>query len=151
MASMFFNLSWTSQAAICVLLPVAVYVLLLVRSELKIRRLGGHAPVRRTRLPFGIDYIRDLVKYAEADMSLEFWDKNFRQFGNSNNPYTTEVTAGTMRVITTADPENIKAILATQFNDFGKGDHFNKVWHEFLGDSEYSVGPIHDNYTDERN
>jgi hypothetical protein len=25
----------------------------------------------------------------------------------------------------TVDPENIKAILATQFNDFGKGQDFN--------------------------
>jgi hypothetical protein len=28
----------------------------------------------------------------------------------------------------TLDPENIKAILATQFNDFGKGDEFHNAW-----------------------
>jgi hypothetical protein len=28
----------------------------------------------------------------------------------------------------TVDPENIKALLATQFNDFGKGPDFNLVW-----------------------
>lgn len=136
---MFFSLPWVTQAAICVLVAVAIYGLVLVRSELKIRRLGGHAPVRRTRLPFGIDYILEIVKYAESDMSLEFWDKNFRQFGNRNNPYTLEATIGARRVITTADPENIKAILATQFNDYGKGEYFNKVWHEFLGDSELFI------------
>ena len=30
-----------------------------------------------------------------------------------------------IKVMNTVDPENIKAILATQFNDFGKGQDFN--------------------------
>lgn len=30
--------------------------------------------------------------------------------------------------IMTLDPENIKAILATQFNDFGKGEEFHNAW-----------------------
>jgi hypothetical protein len=30
--------------------------------------------------------------------------------------------------IMTVDPENIKAILAIQFNDFGKGDEFHNGW-----------------------
>jgi hypothetical protein len=33
-----------------------------------------------------------------------------------------------VKVIATLDPENIKAILATQFNEFGKGDEFCKQW-----------------------
>lgn len=28
----------------------------------------------------------------------------------------------------TVDPENIKAILATQFQDFGKGEEFHDAW-----------------------
>jgi hypothetical protein len=28
----------------------------------------------------------------------------------------------------TLDPENIKALLATQFNDFGKGQEFHDGW-----------------------
>lgn len=28
----------------------------------------------------------------------------------------------------TVDPENIKAILATQFHDFGKGEEFHDAW-----------------------
>jgi hypothetical protein len=36
------------------------------------------------------------------------------------------------KVVVTIDPENIKTILATKFNDFGKGDdfhaNFNKVY-----------------------
>jgi len=41
-----------------------------------------------------------------------------------------------MRLILTADEENIKAILATQFGDYGKGAQFNSEWHDFLGDSK---------------
>jgi cytochrome P450 len=39
----------------------------------------------------------------------------------------------------TSDEVNIKAILATQFNDYGKGEQFNKDWHAFLGDSIFST------------
>jgi hypothetical protein len=30
--------------------------------------------------------------------------------------------------IVTVDPKNIKAILATQFQDFGKGEKFHDAW-----------------------
>jgi cytochrome P450 len=57
-----------------------------------------------------------------------------------------------MMVINTVNPENIKAILATQFNDFGKGEDFNGNWKfvcifcillmKFLGDGIFNVdGP----------
>jgi cytochrome P450 len=39
------------------------------------------------------------------------------------------------RVILTADSENIKAILSTQFDDYGKGEDFRNVWGAFLGNS----------------
>jgi cytochrome P450 len=39
----------------------------------------------------------------------------------------------------TSDEVNIKAILASQFNDFGKGKKFNYDWHDFLGDSIFST------------
>jgi hypothetical protein len=42
---------------------------------------------------------------------------------------------GGQRFIFTADPENIKAVLATQFDDYGKGEEFNRSFHEFLGNS----------------
>lgn len=43
------------------------------------------------------------------------------------------------RIIFTADDQNIKAILATQFADYGKGAQFNKDWHGFLGDSIFTT------------
>ncbi|KAF7588747.1 hypothetical protein BBP40_005273 [Aspergillus hancockii] len=49
---------------------------------------------------------------------------------------TAELDAGiSNRAIFTKDPENIKAILAGQFADYGKGPTFHRDWKEFLGDS----------------
>lgn len=76
------------------------------------------------------------VRASDRHENLQFWDDNFMKYGNPSNPYTLEVHVGTKRVIFTVDPENIKAILATQFSDYGKGEHFNREWYEFLGDSE---------------
>ena len=47
-----------------------------------------------------------------------------------------------MRIVFTADVENIKAILATQFGDYGKGEPFHQEWEAFLGDSIFTTdGP----------
>ncbi|KAI4259583.1 MAG: hypothetical protein LQ352_000651 [Teloschistes flavicans] len=43
------------------------------------------------------------------------------------------------RLIFTADPENIKAVLASQFNEYGKGDNFLHEWKEFLGHGIFST------------
>ncbi len=56
--------------------------------------------------------------------------------------WTAESRVLDRRVVITADPENIKAILATQFDDFGKGEPFHRQWSEFLGDSIFTTdGP----------
>ena len=39
----------------------------------------------------------------------------------------------------TCDEQNIKAILATQFSDYGKGEEFNRNFHDFLGDSIFAT------------
>ena len=44
-----------------------------------------------------------------------------------------------MRIVFTADPENVKALLATQFSDFGKGEPFHDEWKDFLGDSIFTT------------
>jgi cytochrome P450 len=42
-------------------------------------------------------------------------------------------------LILTSDPDNIKAILATQFQDYGKGKPLYEEWKEFLGDSIFAT------------
>ena len=39
---------------------------------------------------------------------------------------TVECTIGGRRMVFTVDPENIRAILATQFGDYGKGEPFHE-------------------------
>ena len=90
----------------------------------------------------GADFIWGSVKAGMEDDNIWWWHYNFMKYGNPANPYNFEVYAGGERVIVTADPENIKAVLATQFNDFGKGENFNKDWHEFLGDGESPLPEI---------
>lgn len=43
------------------------------------------------------------------------------------------------RTLFTADPENIKAMLATQFESFGKGKRFRADWFELMGNSIFNV------------
>lgn len=38
-----------------------------------------------------------------------------------------------------SESENIKAVIATQFNDFGKGENFHKEMKPFLGDSIFAI------------
>jgi cytochrome P450 len=56
-----------------------------------------------------------------------------------NDTWTVEGRILNQRVVFTADPENIKAILATQFADYGKGEPFHKEWQAFLGDSIFTT------------
>ena len=82
--------------------------------------------------------IYDAVTSFLGDDNLRFWHKNFMLYGNPANPYNIEAYPAGERIILTADPENIKAVLATQFHEFGKGKQFNDEWHGFLGDSKMS-------------
>jgi cytochrome P450 len=58
---------------------------------------------------------------------------------NASQAWTVEAVPAGRRVVFTADPENIKAILATQFDDYGKGQPFHEEWKEFLGDSIFTT------------
>jgi cytochrome P450 len=65
--------------------------------------------------------------------NLEVWDRFFNQ--PKGYHYTVEAGPAGRRCIFTAEPENIKAILATQFGDYGKGEPFHREWKDFLGNS----------------
>lgn len=119
---------------------IAVFIIIgRITYDRKIRSLGGYAPKIRNYLPLGIDFIWDGMSSGARDENLAFWHRFFMRFGNPSNPYTVEGNAGGRRIVFTADYENIKAILATQFHDYGKGPRFNKEWHDFLGDSIFST------------
>lgn len=106
------------------------------REERRIQALGGHAPMARSWLPFGLALTYDAIKSKLNHRDEEFWASGFRDYGHPSRPYTIEKYIMGRRIIVTADEDNIKATLATQFHDFGKGRMFNEDWHDFLGDSK---------------
>lgn len=72
----------------------------------------------------------EVVTQSLIDKNYELWVNMFKKWAPGR--WTIEAGAG-QRVILTAEPENIKAILATQFKEYGKGQQFHDDWFDFLG------------------
>lgn len=108
-----------------------------VRDLLRIRRLGARAPRIYGWLPLNTDVVLKSIRHSTEHTDLKFWTWLFSH-AKSNSP-TVEIPLGGQRFIFTAQPENIKAILATQFSDYGKGQPFHEDWKDFLGDSIFTT------------
>ncbi|ROV97644.1 hypothetical protein VSDG_04644 [Cytospora chrysosperma] len=109
-----------------------------IQENHRIKKLGARARSVPARLPWALDIIYCTVQATINHKNLEKWYDYFRESGtdmDGNGMFTAELRALNRRTVFTADPENIKAILATQFQDFGKGEIFHNEWREFLGDS----------------
>jgi hypothetical protein len=109
-------------------------------QERRIAALGSHAVAVRTWTPFNLGFIIKAVYFFLVERNLEFWAGNFDTAKRAGHaiPYTAETTTLGGRLVFTSDEENIKAILASQFADYGKGDQFRVEWKDFLGLSEYT-------------
>lgn len=86
----------------------------------------------------GLDITVISRDYLERADDLGFWEWLFGRLPSGRSK-TIELTLARERFIFTADPENVKAILATQFQDYGKGEPFHQDWKEFLGDSIFTT------------
>ena len=105
-----------------------------IAAERKINLLGTRAPRVKDYAPFGLGTLVRAMYYFTNWRNHEFWWNMF----NKLDSYTVETITLGQRLVFTADEENIKAVLATQFQDFGKGPQFRKEWKEFLGLSEFT-------------
>jgi cytochrome P450 len=85
----------------------------------------------------GLDFVKRAVTATMKHKNLEMWRELFASIGG--NKWTAETRTLGRRIVFTADPENIKAILATQFGDYGKGEPFHREWKDFLGDSIFTT------------
>ena len=103
-----------------------------------ITRLGSLAPRIRSYLPFGADVVYRIIHHSHNNTDIALWDWLFTWSPNEHSK-TIEVDLVRQRWIFTADPENIRAVLATQFQDFGKGGQFHEDWRPFLGDSIFTT------------
>lgn len=94
------------------------------------KKTGASLPRIRTRWtdPFGLRALWDVMQLA---WTLD----NYNFFSNAIKENGTTIVADLLwlRSVMTVDPENIKAILATQFEDYGKGPQFTSAWKQFLG------------------
>ncbi|WPH00165.1 putative cytochrome 52A4 [Acrodontium crateriforme] len=110
-----------------------------VISEYKLDRLGGRAPSRRSLTPFNVNGLIEAIRYFSNNKNAEWWEMIMSRNANKHRPFTVETITTQMRIIFTVDQDNIKAILASQFSDFGKGPRFREEWKEFLGLSIFTT------------
>ena len=105
-----------------------------IARESKLARLGARAPSVRTWTPYNLLFIYHAVWHMLRHRNHEFWWSIFddARTGKSSQ-WTAEAIVVGERIVFTADEENIKAILATQFGSYGKGPQFRKEWKDFLG------------------
>ena len=121
-----------------VALPCLYFLISCIYERVSIRRLGTLSPRVPSYLPFGLDVVYRSVRLSLSNLDLEFWHWLFR-YRTHPRSYTVESSLGGQRFIFTADPENIKAILAIKFQDYGKGKQFHSEWEDFLGDSIFTT------------
>ena len=82
-------------------------------------------------------FVRGGMRHEDAQL----WDWLYSHSNTAENK-TVELSIGGQRMIFTADPDNLRAVLATQFGDYGKGEPFHEDWKDFLGDSIFTTdGP----------
>lgn len=84
----------------------------------------------------GLDLVARFVMDTTKHQNLACWRDAV--FG-AQNSWTVEARLLGLRMVFTADPANVKAILATQFGDYGKGKPFHNEWKDFLGDSIFTT------------
>ncbi|KAF8538051.1 cytochrome P450 [Trichophaea hybrida] len=120
-------------AALAVAVVLTTVIAKLNRNR-QIFKLGKRSAVIKARF-FGITEVLAIFKYARMHKTRELWTMRFKQYKH----YTIETEIVLQRFILTAEPENIKAILATQFLDYGKGRVFHDQWKEVLGDSIFTT------------
>lgn len=127
-----------SLVLLFIVFPTLYFTVSNVLERRAIEKLGATPPVVRAKLPFGIDVVLRSVSHTNADTDLDFWHWLFGWSPNKRSK-TVEVSLARERFIFTADPENIKAVLATQFEDYGKGKPFHDDWKDFLGDGIFTT------------
>ena len=63
----------------------------------------------------GLDEVIKSLVAARANRDMELWESRFKKAGS----HTVETTILGVRVVFTEDPENIRAVLTSQFHDYG--------------------------------
>jgi cytochrome P450 len=109
----------------------------------KVRALGGFGTARAyTWAPFGLDFLYRGLRAAVGHQVPQFWRRvlsDAKRPANLLHPTTVDCRVAGERFVFTIDPENVKALLAAQFSDYGKSEIFHADWKDFLGDSIFTT------------
>ena len=128
---------YTPSIVLGILTSLALYIVTNYSSRAIARHhlINQHAckPVPRYPLKdpfFGIDGIIDAFKSVKLKTFLEQQQNYYSKYGN-----TYSSRRSTFSVINTAEPENIKTILSTKFEDYSVGFHRKRAFSPLLGNS----------------
>lgn len=124
------SLTWTQLSLIALgSFVVWVYVKRIAQWR-RISKLGLTAPVIKTYVPLGLDMPVKACMYFLKNRAMDAWLNEWKKLGALKTlNYTMELRLlADVRVIMTADPQNIKAILTQQFSDYGKGMCLRLRW-----------------------
>lgn len=119
-------------------LVVAAVVLRLVVGRARVyvafRRSGAVWPSYGTDKCLGFKVVYEMLQARRIGRAPDFFQNKFERSG----VYTGGLLVGGRYAMTTRDPENIKAILATQFNDFNLGNRHKHI-KVTLGDGIFTL------------
>lgn len=123
-------------ASLLLIRVINTFIIKPLRYRLKSRRLGcGFVPIEPTRWPLGIDSVRRALKADKEQRTPDFVAARFEATGRHTWGLS---LLGTFNIIT-ADPRNVQAILATQFEDFIMGTARRTNLKTALGRSIFAV------------
>ena len=124
---------------------IGLYACYLVYTGLSLRakhaafraRTGSYDAPAVARLPFlwGIDVMRDNIKTVREDRVLPTELDMFRDMGS--NTWST-LLLGT-KFINTAEPENLKTMMAVDFKKWGLGEQRKRVFRPLLGEGRITA------------
>ncbi|KAF3942314.1 hypothetical protein ABW19_dt0206010 [Dactylella cylindrospora] len=104
--------------------------------ERKFRKLHGtERPTKKPQnLPFGLDILYVVLSNFKKQQLPEFIRSEFELYGNT---YALSLLGTTS--ISTREPRNVQALLATQFKEFGLGPSRYGVFKPLLGDGIFTL------------
>ncbi|KAL3960423.1 hypothetical protein ACCO45_005540 [Purpureocillium lilacinum] len=108
-------------------------------ADIRIRRAGGtRAPVLAGNL-FSASWFYFNVGKNQLKNNLPNWCNKTLDALPGNLHAAEFSLTGKKRVLITREPEQIKAVLATNFTSFGHGPQWHKLWGPFLGDGIFAI------------
>ena len=114
---------------------VLYYVVSKINEAVKKRKLGAYdVKIDLSDNCLGLKWLKHLLKTKNNGTRVEDQKERFK----SANSATFKIRMGHAHMISTKDPENIKAILATQFQDFGLGKR-HAQFRPLLGDGIFTL------------